>query len=153
MRKFINCLIQVATPLLIALSLLLLTPCPAKSTPLVWNLSNAVFNDGGQAYGSFIYDADTDTIGNISITTTAGSSIQFDELYGDSMFRTRSTNSHLILYDGYVDDYNLYTAFRALDLLFAQPLTNDGGEIPLVSFTQQGHDEAVAGLFLDPPVR
>jgi hypothetical protein len=69
------------------------------------------------------------------------------------MFRTRSTNSHLILYDGYVDDYNLYTAFRALDLLFAQPLTNDGGEIPLVSFTQQGHDEAFAGLFLDPPVR
>jgi hypothetical protein len=33
-------------------------------------VNNTAFNDGGQAYGSFIYDADTDTIGNISITTT-----------------------------------------------------------------------------------
>jgi hypothetical protein len=62
MPRLINCLIQVATPLLIALSLLLFMAQPAGSTPLIWNLSNAVFDDGGQAYGSFIYDADTDTM-------------------------------------------------------------------------------------------
>jgi hypothetical protein len=37
---------------------------------------------------------------------------------------TRSTNSHLSFYD----DYRLYTTFHVFDLLFAQPMTNDGGE-------------------------
>jgi hypothetical protein len=150
MPELINRLIQVMTPLLIALSLLLFAAHPARSTPLVWSLNNAVFNDGGQAYGSFIYDADTDTIGNINLTTTAGSSIQFDGPYNDSMFRTRSTNSHLVFWDGYYTPGYTYTEYRELDLLFSQPMTNDGGEIPL-ALGQQSFDEAFAGLFLTPP--
>jgi len=38
-----------------------------------WTLNNMVFSDGATASGSFVYDAATNTLSSISITTTAGS--------------------------------------------------------------------------------
>jgi hypothetical protein len=45
----------------------------ASANPILWSLVGVTFDDGGTAYGSFVYDADTNTYSNISITTTAGS--------------------------------------------------------------------------------
>ena len=44
-----------------------------SANPILWNLVGVTFDDGGTASGSFVYDADTNTYSNISITTTAGS--------------------------------------------------------------------------------
>jgi hypothetical protein len=45
----------------------------ANATPVSWELVDFQFNDGGAAYGSFIYDSDTNQLSNIDIHTTAGS--------------------------------------------------------------------------------
>jgi len=45
----------------------------ASANPILWSLVGVTFNDGGTASGSFVYDADTNTYSNISVTTTEGS--------------------------------------------------------------------------------
>ena len=44
----------------------------ANATPVSWELQNWLFDDGGSASGSFVFDADTNAFSSISITTTAG---------------------------------------------------------------------------------
>jgi len=44
----------------------------ANSTPVEWELQNVKFDDGGSAFGSFTYDADTGQISNVDVTTTDG---------------------------------------------------------------------------------
>ena len=41
--------------------------------PVEWTLQNVGFTDGGRAFGSFIYDADTNVYSGVDITTTTGS--------------------------------------------------------------------------------
>lgn len=45
----------------------------SHAAPVVWQLNDFAFNDGGTAYGSFVYDPDTDQLSNIDVHTTAGS--------------------------------------------------------------------------------
>lgn len=45
----------------------------ANAVPIVWELQDAVFSDGGTASGTFTVDVDTQSIFDVSITTTAGS--------------------------------------------------------------------------------
>lgn len=45
----------------------------ANAIPVSWELVDFQFNDGGTAYGSFIYDSDTNQLSNIDIQTTGGS--------------------------------------------------------------------------------
>lgn len=42
----------------------------AHAAPIMWTLTDVLFNDGGTATGSFVYDATTNAYSNISITTT-----------------------------------------------------------------------------------
>jgi hypothetical protein len=42
-----------------------------RQRQVTWDLSGVVFNDGGTASGSFVFDASTDTYESWSITTTA----------------------------------------------------------------------------------
>ena len=58
-------------------------PGSAAATPVHWTLVDFQFNDGGIAFGSFIYDADTNALTNIAITTTAGT-IRDGATYGDA---------------------------------------------------------------------
>ena len=46
----------------------------AHAVPVQWTLSNAVFDDGGTASGSFVFDAATNDYSNIAISTVAGTS-------------------------------------------------------------------------------
>ena len=41
-----------------------------QAAPLTWTLQDVVFDDGGTASGSFVFDADTGTYESIAITTT-----------------------------------------------------------------------------------
>ena len=54
----------------------------ASAIPVRWTLTGVTFSDGGTASGSFIYDADTNTYSNISITTTAGTVLLTGATYG-----------------------------------------------------------------------
>ena len=60
---------------------LLLFSAMAEAIPVTWTLENVVFEDGGTAYGSYTYDADTNIFTNLSITTTAGSIITIGQTY------------------------------------------------------------------------
>jgi hypothetical protein len=44
----------------------------ALAIPVEWTLQNVIFTDGGTAFGSFVYDADTNIYSEVDITTTSG---------------------------------------------------------------------------------
>jgi len=47
----------------------------ALAIPVKWTLQSVVFTDGGTAFGSFIYDADTNIYSGVDITTTSGTAL------------------------------------------------------------------------------
>ena len=57
----------------LALLAVLLSPMAANADLIQWNLEDVVFLDYGTASGSFIYDADTNIVSAVDITTTVGS--------------------------------------------------------------------------------
>jgi hypothetical protein len=56
---------------LFACVLALVISSAATATPVQWTL-DGLFDDQGTAFGTFIYDADTNLFSNISIVTTPG---------------------------------------------------------------------------------
>ena len=54
----------------------------ASADGVTWILSGVTFDDGGTASGSFIYDADANTIGSINILTTQGEFIRRSHIQG-----------------------------------------------------------------------
>lgn len=100
---------------------------PASAASLTWNL-NAQFVDGGTATGTFDYDATTGVFSQFDIKTLAGSSpsnIFFPGTTYSSGSSTGSLESAIRL--------QLINGDRSLQALFANPLTNAGGTISLVS--------------------
>ena len=65
----------------LVLGLLILSFSSAFAAPVTWSLNGIVFDDGGTATGSFVYDADTDMYSVINITTQGGDTVGFP---GDS---------------------------------------------------------------------
>lgn len=58
---------------ILALTLIITTGVPAtRATPLRWKIYNATFDDGGAITGASTFDADTTTLCNFTISTTAG---------------------------------------------------------------------------------
>ncbi len=97
---------------------------PAQAAPLVWTFDNAVFEDGGVATGSFVFDADTGTFSAVSVTTTAGTlnagASYTDVLFGDA------TSAGLVTGGGDL------TGTPLLGLAFLPPLTSAGGFVALI---------------------
>ena len=66
----------------IGFALIALCAINAAAKPVTWYLQGVTFLDGGTGSGSFVYDADTNlpfgTYSNISITTTAGTTMTAD---------------------------------------------------------------------------
>ena len=56
---------------------LLLIAVSMSASPITWTLQNAVFNDGGVATGSFVFDADTQTVVSYNIQTSGGNTTNF----------------------------------------------------------------------------
>lgn len=56
----------------------------AIAFPVTWTLSGATFNDGGTATGSFVYDADTGTLSNWSVSVAGGNTGTFPPITYDT---------------------------------------------------------------------
>lgn len=100
---------------------------PAAAAALTWNF-NANFVDGGTATGSFSYDATSGVLSQFDITTLPGASpsnLFFPGTTYSSALATGSLQSGTQL--------QLINGERSLQALFANPLTNAGGTIALVS--------------------
>ena len=107
----------------LVLALALLVGSDARAIPVEWTLSG-VFDDGGSVNGSFVYDADSDAYRRISIKTTAGSR-------GSSFFGVAYD-----AVDSAASTADLLAAFAVrtgLELGFADPLSNQGGDVDLAS--------------------
>ena len=116
-----------------------------------WVLKNVTFNDGGSATGYFTYDAATGTYLDINIATTAATDNKISTPFGipysypnpyAPVFTTSvdtrfSTPTVLVGFDVLLDPAVGYLGlvgqqYGKLGLIFSSPLTNAGGEIPLV---------------------
>lgn len=56
----------------------------AIAFPVTWTLSGATFSDGGTATGSFVYDADTNTLSNWSVSVAGGNTGTFPPMTYDT---------------------------------------------------------------------
>ena len=56
----------------LALLAILLSPMAANADPITWDLVDVLFDDGGTAIGSYVFDADTGNYSDILIETTGG---------------------------------------------------------------------------------
>jgi len=115
----------------ISFALIALCAISAQATPLTWYLEGVTFADGGTASGSFVYDVDNGVFGtynNISITTTAGTTITATTFaYLDPSAINFSLVFHSVTTTG-----NL-TGTPVMQLFFSSPLTDAGGTVPLVT--------------------
>ena len=104
--------------------LLAATALPATASPIQWTLTDVLFEDGGVASGSFIYDADTATYSAIAITTSGGS-LAPPASYGNFLVGTAG-DAALTAAAG-----PSLTGVSLLQLIFQFPLTNAGGTVYL----------------------
>lgn len=56
----------------------------AFAFPVTWTLSGATFSDSGTATGSFVYDADTNTLSNWSVSVAGGNTTTFPPVTYDT---------------------------------------------------------------------
>ncbi len=106
---------------------------------VTWTLSDVTFTDGGTASGSFVYDADTDTVSSVDIVTTSGTA------FGGATYTAVDPG-----YGPYADEIvfvtdslAVYTGAPALDLGFLSDLTDAGGTDGL--FSMDGYGEYTCG--------
>lgn len=94
-----------------------------NATPIMWNLQDVAFNDGGTASGSFVYDADTSTYSAINIQTTGNLSFTYStaDLLGAGRPFGFSAATGAFVGAGY------------LQLITVSDLTDAGGTIALGS--------------------
>jgi hypothetical protein len=115
---------------LIGFAFIALCAISAQAVPLTWYLEGVTFADGSTASGSFVYDADTNTYSNISITTTKGATYAVNTF---SFADPGSFNSSLDLLTVTLGSGDL-TGTPALALFFSTPLTDAGGTVPIPGF-------------------
>jgi PEP-CTERM motif len=102
----------------------------ATADSVTWTLTNLTFADGATATGSFVYDASTNTVTSIDITTSTGTTLEgaiytaLDPGYGPYSF-----DMAFVTTAGLSD----YTGTPALEFqsLGDVPLTNAGGVVPV----------------------
>jgi hypothetical protein len=132
---------------LVLSALAITVPVTALAAPIRWTLHDVVFLDGvATASGSFVFDADTNTVSDVAIVTTPGPGFLcnnppacsgFDVVLGaftgasyDLGFAATPSDDLIItLQSGALGDLTNSTIFQ---MLFASPLTNAGGTVALV---------------------
>jgi len=102
-------------------------PVSAFAIPVMWTVEGATFNDGGTGSGSFIYDADINVFSSVSLTTTAGAVLPGNTY---SFANSNSTSTQLIALNSLSADL---TGVPLWALFFADPLTNAGGTVSLLT--------------------
>jgi uncharacterized protein (TIGR03437 family) len=107
--------------------------------PVTWTLTNATFNDGGTATGTFLFDSETGVVSNWNIVTTAGSVLTaFTYTPTNSQASSRANGGCAAPCVYFVSDATFpnglqppanFNENRDLDLTFASPLTDAGGKV------------------------
>ena len=117
----------------VAIGMLTIGLGSAQATPITWDLSNVAFADGTTVTGSFVFDADTNLFGVLTITTSGGTSVpaQSDWFYGPCATCLRND-----VFSGFLATDNLFADqtgnhFVALFGSIGAPMTNAGGVITL----------------------
>lgn len=106
---------------------------PVKAEVVNWTLDGVTFDDGGIAEGGFQYDADTNEYGDLRIDVSGGDFLDFfyESPAFDEIVSADATGFTVVDDDPFVDAF----ATSSLTLSFDSPLTNQGGNINLVSAT------------------
>src|SRR5258707_518596 len=110
------------------LVLFLMAGMPAAADSVTWNLVGVTFNDGGTASGSFVFDATTNTLSSVNITTSAGTAFGGATYLGvDPGFSPLATLFVVVpnpLLSNFTGTPNLVLGFNTA-------LTNSGGTVGL----------------------
>lgn len=108
------------------------------SNSLTWSLENVVFNDGGVAIGTFIFDASSNTVLNWDISVSGGNESVFPVFTYNpitapevAVFDADSGLSIQILIDG--SALGGTPESRTLVLTTEVPLTDEGGTVSLIT--------------------
>ena len=127
-----------------ALGLLLLLGLPsiASADGVTWDLSGVTFDDGGTASGSFVYDADTNTVNDIDIVTTAGTAFGGATYTGSDPAFGPFPDQLVVVTDASLADF---TGTPVLNLLFLDSLTDAGGTVDLLDVGGRGAGSGCVG--------
>jgi PEP-CTERM motif len=104
---------------------------------VTWTLTDVAFSDGATASGSFVYDADTNTVSSVDITTTLGSLFDGATYTGVDPNYGPLSDEIVFVPDASSTDF---TGTPALDFGFMTDLTDSGGVVPL----QAGFEDTCA---------
>lgn len=113
--------------LILACALAAFTGANAEAAPIRWVLQDVLFDDGGTASGSFVYDADTNTLSAISVTTTDGA-VLLGSVYEFANFEAGLLDADSVLL---VAAANPGAGTPAFNINLESAMTNAGGTISL----------------------
>lgn len=99
---------------------------PAHATPVSWTLSNVVFTDGATATGSFVWDADSRIVSDISISVGAGTLSAYS--YNQRGIANLFTANTFFIYNTVASSIPRY-----LDLQTVSALTDSAGIVALLT--------------------
>lgn len=103
------------------------------AVPITWTLNGIVFNDGGTAMGSFSYDAATNTLSDIMITTTPGS-IRSGATYTSALDIMTAPEEELSFITPPPPIQE--NASQRLTIMLDEPLSDAGGTIDIAFVTE-----------------
>lgn len=112
--------------LLAAAACLALVPTAAPAADVLWTLTGVTLDDGGTASGSFVYNADTQTIGAFTISVQGGNTRTFPA------FTWNGTTANAVipdLFSGF--NFVALTGTREFRVDPLGSLTNAGGTVAL----------------------
>lgn len=97
----------------------------ANAVPITWHLDGWVFDDGGTASGSFVFDASTNTYSDISVVTTTGA-VRAGASYGIPNPASPGLNTFASWVPSLLADF---TGTPVIGVNWASALTDAGGTI------------------------
>jgi PEP-CTERM motif len=101
----------------------------ANAAPVLWNVSNVIFNDGATASGSFTYDADIDIYSGWNIAVIGGSTPALPT------YTYTSASGFLGIHSATATDFVSIPVVRYIRFNFASALSNAGGATGLLPGT------------------
>jgi len=128
-----------------------------NADPVLWDLKNVSFNDGGSASGSFIYDADLQDYQSWTITTTEG--VQSNGTGGPFPGYTYNESDSFAVNGSSgctIDFVAKSDPSQSLCLSLPSFLTDAGGAYPLLASSAETYSSGdrlvTAGTLEDPPL-
>ncbi len=118
---------------------------PAQAAPIRWTLGGVAMVDGATAFGSFVYDANTNLFSQIDVTTAGGSVFAGAHFVGQPPVFGLELADRLILVTSAVP-INFFGT-PALALYPTAGLTNAGGIVGLLGGIRSDSFETTCGAF------